>query len=64
MAANVVTPTSRETDRLLQRIRALVRDRRRADASAAEREARTREIERLKAQLAEIVKRTAGKGHG
>lgn len=53
-------PPSRETDRLLQRIRTLVHDSRRDNgANDVELEARSREIERLKVQLAEVVKRSA-----
>ena len=64
---NDVTPSSmspprREADRLLQRIRTLVREDRRCDrARSIELEERAQEIERLKTQLAEVVKRTAGR---
>jgi hypothetical protein len=53
-------PPTRETDRLLRRIRTLVHESR-ADygANDVELEARRREIERLKAELADIVKHTA-----
>jgi hypothetical protein len=54
------TPPPRGADRLLQRIRTLVQDGTRHDgASPIELEARRQEIERLKARLAELVKRTA-----
>jgi hypothetical protein len=53
-------PPKRESDRLLERLRTLVQDNRRAiGASSVELDARSREIERLKAELAEVVKRTA-----
>jgi len=56
-----MSPPGREADRLLQRIRTLVREGRHGDgASRIELEARAQEIERLKTQLAEVVKRTAG----
>jgi hypothetical protein len=52
------TPVGRETDRLLERIRTLVRQTDRGDgAGAATLRAQQREIERLKSQLAEVVKR-------
>jgi hypothetical protein len=54
-------PPPRETDRLLQRIRTLVQEspsHNRADG--IEPEKRRREIERLKTELAELVKQTAG----
>lgn len=57
-----MSPPRREADRLLQQIRTLVREDRRGDgASRIELEARAQEIERLKTQLAEVVKRTAGR---
>lgn len=50
----------RESDRLLERLRTLVHDSRRANgASSIEVQARIREIEHLKAELAGVVKRTA-----
>jgi len=52
-----MTPT-READRLLRRIRALVHDSRRTTTSRLEREACSREIERLKSELAAVVKET------
>jgi hypothetical protein len=53
-------PPRRETDRLLERLRTLVHDGRRVSgASSIELEARSREIERLKAELADVVRRTA-----
>jgi hypothetical protein len=53
-------PPTRESDRLLERLRTLVHDSRRSNgASRIELQARTREIERLKAELADVVKRTA-----
>jgi hypothetical protein len=49
----------RESDQLLQRIRSLVRDTGRVDGrDGVELEARRREIDRLKSELAEAVKRT------
>lgn len=49
----------------MQRIRTLVHDSRRDDgANRIELEARRREIDRLKAQLAELVKRTAADDRG
>jgi hypothetical protein len=52
------TSPRRETDRLLQRIRTLVRETARGDGSnGATLRAQKREIEQLKSQLAEIVKR-------
>ena len=48
----------RESDRLLQRIRALVRKSERDDGrNSVELDAQTREIDRLKSELAELVKR-------
>ena len=62
MTTSSTSPPSREADRLLQQIRTLVREDRRGDgASRIELEARAQEIERLKTQLAEVVKRTAGR---
>jgi len=53
-------PPKRESDRLLERLRMLVQDSRRGvRASSIELQAGSREIERLKAELAEVVKRTA-----
>jgi hypothetical protein len=53
-------PPPRDTDRLLQRIRTLVRESRtEKSANGTELEARRREIERPKAELAELVKQTA-----
>ena len=52
--------SDRTADRLLQRIRMLVRESRSDNgANGVELEEREREIERLKEQLAEVVKRTA-----
>ena len=52
------TSPRRETDRLLQRIRTLVQQTDRGDGvSRATVSAQKREIEHLKSQLAEIVKR-------
>jgi hypothetical protein len=49
----------RESDQLLQRIRSLVRDSERVDGrDGVELEAQRREIDRLKSELAEAVKRT------
>jgi hypothetical protein len=54
------TSPPRGADRLLQRIGTLVQDGRRRDgASLIELEVRRQEIERLKARLADLVKRTA-----
>ena len=62
MTPSSMSPPGREADRLLQRIRALVREGRRGDgASRIELEARAQEIEQLKTQLAEVVRRTAGR---
>lgn len=53
-------PPTRESDRLLQRIRTLVQDDRRPNGpNSFALEARRREIERLKTELADVVKRTA-----
>jgi hypothetical protein len=53
-------PPNRETDRVLQRLRTLVHDSRHSTgANRLEREARGREIERLKSELAAAVKQTA-----
>jgi hypothetical protein len=53
-------PPKRESDRLLERLRTLVHESRRGrGANSVELEARNREIEGLKAQLADGVKRTA-----
>jgi hypothetical protein len=50
----------RESDRLLEGLRTLVHEGRLANGtSSIELQARTREIERLKAELADVVKRTA-----
>jgi len=65
MAPSSTTPPGREADRLLQRIRALVRDSsRESGANGIELERRLREIERLKARLAELVKQTAAADRG
>jgi hypothetical protein len=49
----------RESDQLLQRIRSLVRESERVDGrDGVELEAQRREIDRLKSELAEAVKRT------
>ena len=62
MTPSSMSPPRREADRLLQRIRTLVREDRRCDgARSIELEERAQEIERLKTQLAEVVKRTAGR---
>jgi hypothetical protein len=54
------TSPTRESDRLLRRIKTLVQDTRcDKEATVIELEAQRREIERLKTQLAEIVKRAA-----
>lgn len=50
---------TREADRLLGQIRALVHDSRRTTKSRLEREACSREIERLKSELAAVVKEMA-----
>jgi hypothetical protein len=53
-------PPRRESDQLLQRIRKLVRASDRDDgATSVGLEAQRREIDRLKSQLADVVKRTA-----
>jgi hypothetical protein len=53
-------PPKRESDRLLERLRTLVHDSRRGvGASSLELEERSREMERLKGELADAVKRTA-----
>jgi ATP-dependent protease ClpP protease subunit len=53
-------PPKRESDRLLERLRMLVHDSRRGNgASSTELERRSREIERLRAELADVVKQTA-----
>jgi hypothetical protein len=58
-------PPTRESDRLLERLRTLVHDNRRSNgASRIELQARRREIERLKAELADVVKRTAASEGG
>jgi len=50
----------RESDQLLERLRTLVRDRRREnDARRIELKARNREIEHLKTELAGVAKRPA-----
>jgi polyhydroxyalkanoate synthesis regulator phasin len=60
LATFAAMTASADADRLMQQIRELVADTRRADVDRRhELQARGREIERLKAQLAEIVKRTA-----
>jgi hypothetical protein len=60
-----MTPPAREADRLLQRIRTLVRESSRDNgANRIDLEGRLQEIERLKARLAELVKQTAGTGRG
>jgi hypothetical protein len=49
----------RERDRLLQRIRALVRESERDDGrKSVELDAKRREIAQLKSELADVVKRT------
>jgi len=65
MASNR-TPSLRESDRLLERIRELVRQTDRDDhPSSAALRAQRREIEDLKSQLAELVKRNpTGDRHG
>jgi hypothetical protein len=53
----------RESDQLLQRIRTLVRESGRDDGrSGIELEAQRREIDRLKAELADVVKQTERHG--
>jgi hypothetical protein len=53
-------PPKRESDRLLERLRVLVHDSRRGNgASSIELQACSREMERLKAELADVVERTA-----
>jgi len=52
-----MAPT-READRLLRRIRTLVHDSQRTTTTRLEREACSREIERLKSELATVVKET------
>lgn len=54
-------PPKRESDHLLERLRTVVRNTRRgSSASSIELEARSREIEHLKSERAEVVRRTAG----